>query len=51
MRLLGGAVASGEAVCANNRHDDDPAHACPRAELLQVPRRRGEEVGRGLLLG
>jgi len=51
VRLLGGAVAGGEAVSADDRDDDDPPHARARADLLQVPRRRGEEVGRGLLLG
>jgi hypothetical protein len=34
----------------DDRDDDDPPHARLRAELLQVARCGGEEVGRGLLL-
>ena len=54
-RLLVGdlrrAVAAGEAVAADDRHDDDPLHAGPLAGLLEVAGGGGEELRGRLLLG
>ena len=48
--LLRGEEAGAEAVDADDRDDDQPLHACLRTELVQVPRRRDEELrGRPLL--
>jgi len=47
---LGRAVTGGETVGADDGHDDDPLHSRSRANLLEVPGRRGEEP-RGLVLG
>src|SRR5262245_8020750 len=48
---LRGAVASGEAVGADDGYHADPPHAGPLAGLLQVPGRGGEERGGRLLFG
>jgi hypothetical protein len=49
--LLRRAVAGREPIDPDDRHHDDPLHAGTLADLLQIPRGRGEELGRRLLLG
>jgi hypothetical protein len=51
VRDLCRAVARGESVDPDDGDDDDPLHAGACAELLEVPGRRGEELGGRLLLG